>query len=115
MRQSAIIFCLSLALGLAFNNVKAQDSIFLTPLIKSDRYSNIIKHNPSGFFSATQKDSVVVISVQSRLPLNFYSTHLGTACKMELQLEKQTGLPIRIRLGSKEQVDYLEGKFSRKQ
>lgn len=41
---------------------------------------------------------------------NYYSDHLGMMCKEELKLEKVTKLPVKIRLGSKDQVDYLEGK-----
>ncbi len=43
----------------------------------------------------------------------FYAEHLGMMCKEELRLEKVVKFPIRIRLGSKEQVDYLEGKYYR--
>lgn len=41
---------------------------------------------------------------------NYYTAHLGMMCKEELKLEKMTKLPLKIRLGSKDQVDYLEGK-----
>lgn len=44
------------------------------------------------------------------LPQNFYSQHAGYFCKKELQFQKVTSLPLYIRLGSKEYVDYLEKK-----
>lgn len=44
------------------------------------------------------------------LPQNFYNQNLGYFCKKEVQLQKITTLPIYIRLGSKEYVDYLEQK-----
>jgi hypothetical protein len=44
------------------------------------------------------------------LPQNFYNQNLGYFCKKEVQLQKLTTLPIFIRLGSKEYVDYLERK-----
>ena len=44
------------------------------------------------------------------LPQNFYSRPTGWFCIKEIQLQKITSLPIFIRLGSKEYVDYLERK-----
>lgn len=44
------------------------------------------------------------------LPQNFYNKSLGYFCKKELQLQKIIMLPVYIRLGSKEYVDYLEQK-----
>ncbi len=47
------------------------------------------------------------------LPENYYNYKLGWACRQEWRLEKFTKVPLRLRLGSKEQVDYLEGKGRR--
>jgi hypothetical protein len=44
------------------------------------------------------------------LPQNFYNQPPGFFCKKEIQLQKITLLPVFIRLGSKEYVDYLERK-----
>jgi hypothetical protein len=44
------------------------------------------------------------------LPQNFYNQNPGYFCKKEVQLQKLTTLPIYVRLGSKEYVDYLERK-----
>ena len=44
------------------------------------------------------------------LPQNFYSQHIGFFCKKELQVQKATTLPLYIRLGYKDYVDYLERK-----
>jgi len=41
---------------------------------------------------------------------NFYNQPVGYFCKKEIQFQKITTLPIFIRLGSKEYVDYLERK-----
>jgi hypothetical protein len=44
------------------------------------------------------------------LPQNFYNQSLGFFCRKENQLQKITSLPLYIRLGSKDYVDYLERK-----
>ncbi len=44
------------------------------------------------------------------LPQNFYNQHLSFVCKKEVQLQKLTSLPIYIRAGSKDYVDFLEKK-----
>ena len=41
---------------------------------------------------------------------SYYTNNLGFICKKELQLDKITPLPIRIRLGSLEYVNWMEQK-----
>ena len=44
------------------------------------------------------------------LPQNFYNSNLSFLCTKEIQLQKLISLPLFIRLGSKDYVDYLEKK-----
>jgi hypothetical protein len=55
-------------------------------------------------------DTIGRKTILNSLPQNFYKQHLGYFCKKELQLQKTISLPLFIRLGSKEYVDYLERK-----
>ena len=40
----------------------------------------------------------------------FYSGNLAFFCRQELKFEKATKIPFKFRIGSVQQVDYLEGK-----
>jgi hypothetical protein len=44
------------------------------------------------------------------LPRNFYIQNAGYFCKKEVQMQKALSLPLFIRLGSKEEVDWMERK-----
>jgi len=84
MRWPAISFCIVILL----NSLKAASQLHLKP------HADLLPKNYS-FFA---------------LPQNFYNQHLGFFCKREIDVQKTTSLPLFIRLGSKEYVDYLERK-----
>ena len=58
------------------------------------------------------KDSVPFTHIKT-VPPQFYTQHLPFFCQKERQLQKVTRLPLYIRLGNKEYVDYLEQKTKR--
>ena len=70
------------------------------------------------FLSVNKKNAVAVekkhyqVSVYMMVNEDFYCSNLGFFCKQELKLAKMTKfrLPLAIRLGSLQYVDYLEGK-----
>lgn len=57
-----------------------------------------------------RKEGRLIIAPISYLPGNYYSSQLGFFCRQEIKFEKATGIPFRFRLGSVQQVDWLEGK-----
>jgi hypothetical protein len=56
------------------------------------------------------RDNTSLVKYSSAIPENFYTQHFGVMCKQELAIEKATKIPIRFRLGSLQQCNYLEGK-----
>ena len=52
------------------------------------------------------KNHVVTASIAG----NYYTENFGFMCRKELHFQKSTGLPVRLRLGSLQYCDAMEGK-----
>jgi hypothetical protein len=68
------------------------------------------------FYGMQDKDNFNVLSPVRIVLINpdYTKQHFGFFCKKELLMEKTTKIPIRLRLGSVEQCNYLEGYRSGK-
>ncbi len=74
-----------------------------TPFIIQTSYFKISKAD-------TVKSSKLTISPSMLVSPSFYSCNLAFFCRQEIKFEKITKIPFKFRLGSVQQVDYLEGK-----
>jgi hypothetical protein len=61
-------------------------------------------------FSAQNQDKKLVEAPFSVISPSYYTQQFGFFCKKELQFEKKTKIPLKFRLGSVQQCDWLEGK-----
>ena len=80
--------------------------------MQTERQKSVVKFFPLLVRPIPAKPLVFSTSDLYVLPADHYNQQLGWVCKQEWKLEKKTSIPLKLRLGSKEQVDYLEGKFS---
>ena len=80
------------------------------PLIgKPYEQAGLISTNP---FVAIKSDllQVATNSPTKIYPSDFYVSHLGFFCKKEWEFEKAVHIPLRFRIGSLADCNYLEGK-----
>jgi hypothetical protein len=58
----------------------------------------------------TATKQTYTISPNMLVKSSFYCDNLGFVCKQEIKIQKVIKLPFVFRIGSVQQVDYLEGK-----
>lgn len=79
-------------------------------------FANILQKNDNwGQFKSSEKRLPAVgISVSPLtahlLPANFSLQHMAFFCRQEWKCEKATGIPLRFRVGSLQECDWLEQK-----
>jgi hypothetical protein len=70
-------------------------------------YKQSLNSRPNVVFKPVKEVKKPEFSI---IPQNYYSDRMGIICKKEWALERSTRIPFRIRLGSVQQCNYLEGK-----
>lgn len=71
----------------------------------------LFRTNAQRILPTTKSVADSLLRVPIRLvPADHYCKGLGFMCQKEWQLEKASAIPLRLRLGSVEYVDMMEGK-----
>jgi hypothetical protein len=73
-------------------------------LLRPDKAAGLVDLRP---LNGTER---VVPSVLMAADGSTYTSHLGIFCKEELRLENAIHVPVRLRLGSLQEVNRMEGK-----
>ena len=62
------------------------------------------------FSTTTTKENTSLFSYTSTIPSAYSYNDLAIFCKLEIQLEQKTKIPIKFRLGEFNHIEKLEGK-----
>ena len=84
--------------------------ILCTSIIHAQNSVDSSKQNTYTPVAALSKNIFLTPPLPNFLSGNFYAKQLPFFCSKELQIQKTVGIPVKIRLGSVEYCDKLEGK-----
>jgi hypothetical protein len=70
---------------------------------------NMPEKGPGGSFPAI-RTRIIPLPPLATIPASWYTDNLAGMCLPEWKLQKTTGIPLRLRLGSLDYVNHLEGK-----
>jgi hypothetical protein len=88
----------------------APQNLFLSPIILPSHKFLQKNDNWSGYRLTIFLEPPKSLDATSLLRPDFTIQHLPFFCHQEYKVEKATGLPLRFRVGSLQECDYLEGK-----
>ena len=79
------------------------------PVFYHSSYDKLLVYSDSTQLQIA-KPEIYMSGMLIPVPKNFYLCQLSFFCRKELQLEKSTSIPLRLRLGSLNYTNHLEGK-----
>jgi hypothetical protein len=116
-----LFFCMIFVGGAAFGQINSVKTIIFKPISKGKLI--LVPFNKTSLFNKSDWNnrpqlktrpanfSINITDINyNMIRPDFYTQNFGFFCKKELQLEKITRVPVKIRLGSVQQCDWLEGK-----